>query len=77
MVKTACQSRGHRFDPWSSKIPHANGHLSLRPTETEARGLEPGLCDSRSHGCESTREKLPKRGKAQAQRQRPSVVANK
>jgi len=23
--KFACQCRGHKFDPWSRKIPHAEG----------------------------------------------------
>ena len=28
-LESACQWRGYRFDPWSRKIPHAAGHLSL------------------------------------------------
>jgi len=24
-LKPACQCRGHRFNPWSGKIPHASG----------------------------------------------------
>ena len=26
---SACQCRGHRFDPWSGKIPHARGATKL------------------------------------------------
>ena len=33
--KSACQCRGHRFDPWSRKIPHAAEQLSPRATTTE------------------------------------------
>ena len=33
---SACQCRGHRFNPWSGKIPHALGQLSLWATTTEA-----------------------------------------
>ena len=29
------QSRGHRFDPWSQKIPHAEGQL--KPCTTTAK----------------------------------------
>ena len=28
----ACQCRGHRFDPWSGKIPHAAGQLACTQT---------------------------------------------
>ena len=28
--ESSCQCRGHRFDPWSWKIPHAVGQLSPR-----------------------------------------------
>ena len=33
-LRTACQFRGHRFDPWSRKIPHAVGQLSPCATTT-------------------------------------------
>ena len=29
-----CQCRGHGFDPWSGKIPHDAGQLSLYTTST-------------------------------------------
>ena len=31
----ACQCRGHGFDPWSGKIPHAVEQLSLCATSIE------------------------------------------
>ena len=33
--ESACQYRGHGFDPWSGKIPHAVEQLSLCATATE------------------------------------------
>ena len=38
--ESACQCRGHGFDPWFRKIPHAEGQsqlLSPRAATTEAR----------------------------------------
>ena len=34
-LKSACQSRGHGFDPWFRKTAHATGHLSACVTATE------------------------------------------
>ena len=34
---SACQCRGHGFDPWSRKMLHAEGQLSLCITTREAR----------------------------------------
>ena len=33
--ESACQCRGHRFEPWSRKIPHATEQLSPCATTTE------------------------------------------
>ena len=33
--ESACQCRGHGFEPWSGKIPHATEQLSLCATTTE------------------------------------------
>jgi len=33
----ACQVRGHVFDPWSGKIPHAVGQLSPSATASQPR----------------------------------------
>ena len=35
LVESACQCRGHRFNPWSRKIPHATEQLSPCTTTTE------------------------------------------
>ena len=32
-----CQCRGHRFNPWSGKIPYTQGQLSPCVMTTEAR----------------------------------------
>ena len=37
--ESACQFRGHGFNPWSRKIPHALGQLSLCATTIEAHVL--------------------------------------
>ena len=42
--QSACQCRGHGFDPWSRKTPHATGHLSPCATIPE-----PVLHNKRSH----------------------------
>ena len=33
--ESACQCRGHGFEPWSGKIPHAAEQLSPCATTTE------------------------------------------
>ena len=47
--ESACQRRGHGFDPWSGNIPE---ELSLCATTTEACTLEPVLRNTRSHRSE-------------------------
>ena len=39
--ESACQCRGHRFEPWSGKIPHAAEQLGPCATTTEPARLEP------------------------------------
>ena len=34
-LRIACQCRGHGFEPWSGKIPHATEQLSPCATTTE------------------------------------------
>ena len=53
--KKTCQCRGHVFDSWSKKIPHALGQQSLRATTTEPAYLEPVLLHMRSHHSEKPR----------------------
>ena len=63
-----CQCRGHRFNPWSRKIPDASGRLSWCTTTTE-------LVSSRAHAPQQeSGPRSPKLEKAHAQQQRPSRV---
>ena len=39
--ESACRCRGHGFEPWSGKIPHATEQLSPCATTTEPAHLEP------------------------------------
>ena len=50
--ESACQCRGHRFEPWSGKIPHAAEQLSPWATTTEPTHLEPVLRNKRGHDSE-------------------------
>ena len=43
IYQSACQCRGHGFNPWFGKIPQAEEQLSQRTTATEVRGL-PKAC---------------------------------
>ena len=51
--ESACQCRGHGFEPWSGKIPHAAEQLGPWATITEPVRLEPVLHNKR--GCDSER----------------------
>ena len=50
--ESACQCRGHGFEPWSGKIPHAAEQLSPWATTTELAHLEPVLRNGRGHNSE-------------------------
>ena len=45
--ESACQCRGHGFEPWSGKIPHAAEQLSPCATTAEPARLEPVLRNKR------------------------------
>ena len=45
--ESACQCRGHGFEPWSGKIPHAAEQLGPWATATEPARLEPVLRNKR------------------------------
>ena len=45
--ESACQYRGHGFEPWSGKIPHAAEQLGPWATITEPARLEPVLRNKR------------------------------
>ena len=50
--ESACQCRGHGFEPWSGKIPHAAEQLGPWATTTEPVRLEPLLCNKRGRDSE-------------------------
>ena len=50
--ESACQCRGHGFEPWSGKIPHAAEHLGPWATTTEPARLEPVPHNKRGHDSE-------------------------
>ena len=49
------QCKGHRFDPWSRKIPHATGQRSLCATNTEAWVLWNVCSATRERPCTATK----------------------
>ena len=50
--ESACQCRGHGFEPWSRRIPHAAEQLGPWATITEPARLEPVLRNKRGHDSE-------------------------
>ena len=50
--ESACQCRGHGFEAWSGKIPHAAEQLGPWATITEPARLEPVLRNKRGHDSE-------------------------
>ena len=50
--EAACQCRGHRFEPWSGKIPHAVEQLGPWATITEPACPEPVLRNKRGRDSE-------------------------
>ena len=50
--ESACQCRGHGFEPWSGKIPHAVEQLGPWATITELARLEPVLRNKRGRDSE-------------------------
>ena len=50
--ESACQCRGHGFEPWSGKIPHAAERLGPWATIAEPARLEPVLRNGRGHDSE-------------------------
>ena len=50
--ESACQCRGHGFEPWSGKIPHAAEQLGPCVTTTEPARLEPVLHNQRGRDSE-------------------------
>ena len=50
--ESACQCRGHGFEPWSGKIPHAAEQLGPWATTTEPARLETVLRNKRGRDSE-------------------------
>ena len=50
--ESACRCRGHGFEPWSGKIPHATEQLGPWATTTEPARLEPVLRNKRGRDSE-------------------------
>ena len=50
--ESACQCRGHGFEPWSGKIPHAAEQLGPWAKTTEPARLEPVLRNRRGRDSE-------------------------
>ena len=80
--ESACQCRGHGFEPWSGKIPHAAEQLGPWATTTEPvrlelvlhnkRGRDRGLSTAMKSG-----PRLLQLEKALAQKRRPNTAINK
>ena len=50
--ESACQRRGHGFEPWSGRIPHAAEQLGPWATTIEPARLEPVLLNKRGRDSE-------------------------
>ena len=81
--ESACQCRGHGFEPWSGKIPHATEQLGPWATTTEPAHLELVLLNKRGHDSErpahvmKSGPRSPQLEKALAQKRRPNTAKNK
>ena len=50
--ESACRCRGHGFEPWSGRVPHAAEQLGPWATTAEPARLEPVLRNKRGHDSE-------------------------
>ena len=81
--ESTCQCRGHGFDPWSGKIPHAQEQLSLCTATAEAHG--PGAhalqhekpLQREAHAPQQRVPRLLHLEKAHVQQPRPSAAKSK
>ena len=69
--ESACQCRGHGFEPWSGKIPHAVEQLSPCATATEHAHLEPVLRNGRGRDSERPAHRDEERPPLAATRESP------
>ena len=51
-LRISCQCRGHRFNPWSEKIPQAAEQLSPCATTTEPVGCTAEACTARARAAQ-------------------------
>ena len=81
--ESACQCRGHGFEPWSGKIPHAAEQLGPWATAAEPVRLEPVLHNKEAAMVRGPRTAMksgpssPQLEKALAQKRGPSTAKNK
>ena len=81
--ESACQCRGHGFEPWSRKIPHAAEQLGPWATTTEPARLEPVLPTREATTVRGPRTamksgpRLLQLEKALTQKRRPNTAKNK
>ena len=76
--ESACQCRGHGFEPWSGRVPHAAERLGPWATIAKPARLEPVLRNKR--GPWTTMKSGPRLlqlEKALAQKRRPNTAINK
>ena len=77
-LRIACQCRGHGFEPWAGKIPHAAEQLGPWARITEPARLEPVLRNKRGPRIAmKSGPRLLQLEKAHAQKRRPNTAKNK
>ena len=76
-----CQCRGHSFNPWSGKIPHALAQLSLCATTTKdhaprgpSSSTREATAKRNTHAAVKSSPHLPQLEKACLQQWRPSIA---
>ena len=69
--ESACRCRGHGFEPWSGKIPHAAEQLGPWTTVTEPARLEPVLHNKRGRNNERPAHRDEERPPLAATRESP------
>ena len=81
--ESACQCRGHGFEPWSGRIPHAAEHLAREPQPLSLRVWS--LCSATGEAAMvrglrtamKSGPRLPQLEKALTQKRRPNTAKNK
>ena len=76
-LKSSCQYREPRFNPWSGKIPHATGQLSSCASTTEARAPRACALQQEKPLLAATRESLGTAMKTQCSQKQINEVLKK